>query len=159
MDNVKIYRELNNIIKLGEERIRDFHKARKNVDNFRMAIISLFSNKAHQKCHDELYRAAQEIKKAKAIFDDFEKENKKYFSGAMEKYLKTYKEYLECAKIVSEKRLKIQKSILQIKTGSKSKTAPVDVVNMMTEIDLLVNVCKNKAHEVNETARQITKKG
>jgi hypothetical protein len=59
--------------------------------------------------------------------------------------LKAYKEYLECTKIVSEKRLEIQRLILQIKMGNKSKAASVNVVSMMNEIDLLVNDCKNKA--------------
>ena len=111
-----LYRELNDIIAMAEVRIRNFHTTRKKNDSFIRVIKALLNKKTYKQCVDELDIVAQELNDAFEIFLVFEKNNNKYFVGIMRDYLYAYKEYLKYATMASEKRLTIQRLILQAKT-------------------------------------------
>jgi len=75
----------------------------------------------------------------------------------MREYLDAYEEYLRSAVNVSERRLILQKLILDIKVNKIMKHYVKDIPSMIDDIDRLYEECRLKAVAVNNIVSHIEK--
>ena len=152
MQKIDAFIKLNKIIKLGEDRLRKFHAIRGKVDSYKRVIHAIFDKRVYQQCVDELKIAHEELSAFELHVNTFYTENKRFFSGIMKQYLDSYMKYINAAVNVSEKRLILQKLILDIKVNKTMKHYQGEIPSMMEDIDKSYENCRLHAVSFNKVA-------
>ncbi len=71
MQKMIVYEKLNEIIKIGENRIKLFHRVRNEVDSYRRVISAILNKKVYQRCVDELEVTHKELHYFRLRLDEF----------------------------------------------------------------------------------------
>lgn len=150
-----VYEKLNEIIRIGEDKIKLFHSVRNDVDTYRRVISAIINKKVYQECVDELETIHKELYDFKLKFNDFHTKNKSSFAGIMGKYLDSYTEYINAVVNVSEKRMILQRLILDIKVNKMMMHYKSEIPSMMEDIDKSYDDCRLKAVAFNKIADKI----
>jgi hypothetical protein len=149
------YRKLNEIIRIGEDKIKLFHSARNGVESYKRVIKAIINKNVYQQCVDELMAVHEELNDFKLKLDRFHINNKSSFDGIMRKYLDSYMEYIDAAVKASEKRLILQQLILAIKVNKTMKQYKRVIPDMVEDIDKSYEHCRLKAVAFNRIADKI----
>jgi hypothetical protein len=155
MQKLIIYKQLDEIIKISEDKIKMFQKTRNDVDSYKRVLSAIFSKKVYRDCITELKIAFDEISNINKILKEFSAQNKNTFVGVMREYLDAYTEYLDSARNVAEKRLILQKLIWDIKVNNRMKYYQGEIPNMFDDINNLYENCRLKAVAFNNIAEKI----
>jgi hypothetical protein len=155
MQDIDIFIEFNKIIKLGEDRLREFHAIRGKVDSYKRVIHAIFDKRVYQKCVDELETTHEALSDFQFYVTIFYKENRRFFSGMMKQYLEKYIKYIKAVVDVSEKRLILQQLILDIKVNKKMKHYQNEIPSMMEDIEKSYERCRLYAVSFNNIADKI----
>ena len=155
MQKIDAFRKLNEIIKFGEDKLKMFHTVRSKVDSYKRVIQAIINKKVYQKCVDELQITHDELSAFELQVNTFYTENKSSFSGIMKQYLDSYMKYIKAAVNVSEKRLILQKLILDIKVNKTMKHYQAEIPSMIEDIDKSYENCRLHAVSFNKVADKI----
>ena len=155
MQKLTIYKKLNEIIKISEDKIKLFQKTRNDVDSYKRVLSTIFNKKVYHNCVAELEIAYDELSNINNIVKEFSLKNKDAFIGIMSEYLKAYTEYLNSAVNAAEKRLILQKLIRDIKVNNIMKHYQGEIPNMIGDVDKLYEDCRLKAVALNSIAEKI----
>ena len=155
MQKLIIYKKLDEIIKISEDKIKMFQKTRNDVDSYKRVLSAIFSKKVYRDCITEIEIAYNEISNINNILKEFYAKNKNSFIGVMREYLDAYTEYLNSASNVAEKRLILQKLIWDIKVNNRMKHYQGEIPNMFDDINSLYKDCRLKAVAFNNIVGKI----
>jgi len=155
MQKMIVYKELNEIIKVGEDKIKLFHRVRNEVNSYRRVISAVLNKKVYQKCVDELEVTHKELYDFGLRLNEFYTKNKSSFAGIMAQYIDSYTEYINSAVNASEKRLILQKLILDIKANKIMMHYKNEIPSMIEDIDKSFEDCRLKAVAFNKIADKV----
>ena len=155
MQKLIIYERLNEIIRIGEDKIKMFQKTRNDVDSYKRVLSRIFNKEVYHNCVTELERAYDEVCNINNILKEFYAKNKNSFIGVMREYLDAFTVYLNSAVNAAEKRLILQKLIRDIKVNKIMKNYQDEIPNMFDDVDKLYEDCRLKAVAFNNIAEKI----
>jgi len=155
MQKTDAFRKFNEIIKTGEDKLKMFHTVRSKVDSYRRVIQVIINKRVYQKCVDELQITHDELSAFELQVNTFITENKSSFSGIMKQYSDSYIKYINAAVKVSEKRLILQKLILNIKVNKTMKHYQAEIPSMIDDINKSYENCRLYAVSFNKVADKI----
>jgi hypothetical protein len=155
MQKIDAFRKFNEIIKSGEDKLKMFHTVRSKVDSYRRVIHAVINKRVYQKCVDELQITHGELSAFELKVNTFYTENKSSFSGIMKHYSDSYMKYISAAVNVSEKRLILQKLILDIKVNKTMKHYQCEIPRMIEDINKSCENCRLHAVSFNKVADKI----
>jgi len=150
-----VYEKLNEIIKIGEDRIKLFHKVRNEVDSYRRVLSAILNKKVYQKCVDELEATHKELNEFRLRLDEFYTKNKNSFTGIMAQYIGSYAEYINSVVNTSEHRLILQKLIRDIKVNKKMMHYKNEIPSMIKDTNKSFEGCRLKAVAFNKIADKV----
>lgn len=150
-----VYAKLNEIIKIGEDRIELFHRVRNEVDSYKRFISAILNKKVYQRCVDELEVTHKELHDFRLRLDEFHTKNKTSFSGIMAQYIGSYTEYINSVVNASEHRLILQKLIRDIKVNKIMMHYKNEVPSMINDTDKSFEDCLSKAVAFNKIADKV----
>ncbi|WP_321413609.1 hypothetical protein [uncultured Desulfobacter sp.] len=150
-----MYSTLNNFLLIAENDIKFFHKTKDEADSYKRVLKSFFNKNVFQQCVDELEIAHGRLSKDYSNFAKFYQENKQKFTADTKKHIISYLDYLKSAVLAAEKRLFIQRVILDIKINRTVKKNEVALPKMFNELDEMYGECRQKAILVNNIAEEI----
>lgn len=150
-----VYKKLNEIIKIGEDRIKLFHRVRNEVNSYRCIISAILNKKVYQRCVDELEATHKELNDFRFRLGGFHTKNKTSFTGIMAQYIGSYVEYINSVVNASEHRLILQKLIRDIKVNKRMMHYKNEVPNMIKDTDKSFEDCLLKAVAFNKIADKV----
>ena len=157
MQESSIYDKLTDLAAIAEDKIKLFHITRNGVDSFRRVLGAKLNKKVYYDCVIELELAHAELSNIYDKLRGFCTKYRESFVGNMREYLDAYEKYLRSAVNVSERRLILQKLILDIKVNRIMSDYAKDIPSMIADIDRLYEGCRLKAVGVNNLVSQIKK--
>ena len=143
------------MIKIGEDKLKMFHTVRSKVDSYKRVIHAIINKKVYQECVEELQITHDELSAFELQVNTFYTENKSYFTGIMKLYSDSYMKYIKAAVNVSEKRLILQKLILDMKVNKTMKHYQCEIPSMIEDIDKSYENCRLHAASFNKVADKI----
>ncbi len=155
MQNINTFRKFNEVIRVGEEKIKNFHQTKDQVDSYKRVIHAIFDKRVYQKCVDELKMAHDELSAFERHLKTFYTKNKRFFNGLMKQYLDSYMKYISAAVTASEKRLILQQLILDIKVNKTMKEYRMEIPSMMKDVNKSYEKCLSYVVSFNRIADEI----
>ena len=140
---------------LGEDRLKNFHHIRGEVDSYKRVIHAIFDKRVYQKCVDDLTMAYEGLSAFEHNLQIFYADNKAFFTGLMKQYIDSYMKYINAAVNVAEKRLLLQQLILDIKVNKTMMQYQIEIPSMMKDIRKSYERCRLCAVSFNKIADKI----